>query len=76
VEIDKQTFEATGIGGGYSQFGILTEEEFIRVLKGDGKKIRKFTEHPDQFKEEYAKACRIAADPHWRPEEGREGVKD
>ncbi len=39
-----------GIGGGYGQFGILTEKEFNILIKADGKRIRKFTEHPDQFK--------------------------
>lgn len=28
-----------GIGGGYGQFGILNEEEFLRVLKTSGKRV-------------------------------------
>jgi hypothetical protein len=36
-----------GIGGGYGQFGILTEDEFNMLIKGDGKRVRKYTEHPD-----------------------------
>ena len=31
-----------GIGGGYGQFGILNEEEFLRVLKTSGKRIMRF----------------------------------
>ena len=39
-----------GVGGGYGQFGILSEEEFNALIKMDGKRVQKFTEHPDQFK--------------------------
>lgn len=28
-----------GVGGGYGQFGILTEEEFNTLLKLDGKRV-------------------------------------
>lgn len=42
-----------GIGGGYGQFGILTESEFNTLIKANGKRIKKFTEHPDQFKKDY-----------------------
>ena len=28
-----------GIGGGYGQFGILSEEEFLRLLKTSGKRV-------------------------------------
>lgn len=45
--------EDNGIGGGYGQFGVLTEEEMNQCLKGDGERVRKFTEHEDQHKEKY-----------------------
>lgn len=50
-DLYKDTEQECGIGGGYGQFGILTEKEFNTVLKTDSKRIKKFTEHPDQFKE-------------------------
>ena len=28
-----------GIGGGYGQYGILSEEEFLQVLKTSGKRV-------------------------------------
>lgn len=40
-------YEGCGIGGGYGQFGILNEEEFNKAVKGDSKRIRKFTEFED-----------------------------
>lgn len=42
-----------GIGGGYGQFGILTEAEFNTIIKADSKRIKKFHEHPDQFKQQF-----------------------
>ena len=36
-----------GIGGGYGQFGILSEEEFLRVLKTSGKRVQRFAEADD-----------------------------
>ena len=42
-----------GVGGGYGQFGILSEEEFNTLIKLDGKRVQKFTEHPDQFKRQF-----------------------
>ena len=51
---EEETKEAKlGVGGGYGQFGILTEEEFNTLLKLDGKRVQKFTEHPDQFKRQF-----------------------
>jgi hypothetical protein len=32
---------------------VLTEEEMNQCLKGDGERVRKFTEHEDQHKEKY-----------------------
>ena len=34
-----------GIGGGYGQFGILNEEEFLTIIKTSGKRIQKFSDH-------------------------------
>ena len=31
----------------------MTEEEFNALIKSDGKRVQKFTEHPDQFKKEF-----------------------
>ena len=44
-----------GIGGGYGQFGILSEEEFLRLLKTSGKRVQKFHEHPDEYKDQFYK---------------------
>jgi len=41
---DESRDEQLGIGGGYGQFGILTEEEFLKVLKTSGKRIQRFTD--------------------------------
>ena len=43
--------EQCGIGGGYGQFGILTEEEFLRLVKAPGKRVQEFTEFWGQHKE-------------------------
>ena len=48
---DYEGEEHCGIGGGYGQFGILTEEEFLRVVKAPGKRVQKFTEFWGQHKE-------------------------
>jgi hypothetical protein len=48
-----------GIGGGYGQFGILTEEEFNAVVKGNSERVKRFTEHPDQWKEYYSKTLKV-----------------
>ena len=40
-----------GIGGGYCQFGILSEDEFLRLLKTNGKRVQKFHDRPDEFKD-------------------------
>ena len=47
---EEQEQSNIGVGGGYGQFGILTEEEFNTLIKLDGKRVQKFHEHPDQFK--------------------------
>lgn len=39
--------QTVGIGGGYGQFGILNQDEFVMCLKTEGKRVKKFTEHPD-----------------------------
>ena len=44
---EEQTGQQWGIGGGYGQFGVLSEEEFLRVIKTGGKRVQKFHEHPD-----------------------------
>ena len=44
-----------GFGGGYGQFGILSEEEFLRLLKTSGKRVQKFHEHPDEYKDQFYK---------------------
>eukprot|EP00347_Sterkiella_histriomuscorum_P015781 403355705 len=44
-----------GIGGGYGQFGILKEEEFLRLLKTSGKRVQKFHDHPDEYKNQFYK---------------------
>ena len=36
---DEQKEIKMGIGGGYGQFGVLTEEEFNTMLKLDGKRV-------------------------------------
>ena len=38
-----------GIGGGYGQFGILTEDEFLKVLKTSGKRIQRFNANDESF---------------------------
>ncbi|TNV79837.1 hypothetical protein FGO68_gene7114 [Halteria grandinella] len=44
-----------GIGGGYGQFGILEEDEFLRLLKTTGKRVQKFHETPDEYREQFYK---------------------
>ena len=44
---EEQKEARLGVGGGYGQFGILTEAEFNTLIKLDGKRVQKFTEHPD-----------------------------
>lgn len=34
-----------GIGGGYGQFGILSEEEFLRSIKTSGGRTQRFMNH-------------------------------
>lgn len=50
---DEQEQIRLGIGGGYGQFGILNEAEFNTIIKADSKRIKKFHEHPDQFKQQF-----------------------
>lgn len=38
-EIDDEKDKELGIGGGYGQFGVLDEEEFLRLLKTSGKRV-------------------------------------
>jgi len=52
-DYEKTKDKELGIGGGYTQFGILTEEEFLEVLKSNGKKMKKFYETPGDFKQRY-----------------------
>ena len=40
---------ALGIGGGYGQFGILSEDEFLKILKTSGKRIQRFNTNDDHF---------------------------
>ena len=44
---EEQKDTKLGVGGGYGQFGILNEDEFNTLIKLDGKRVQKFTEHPD-----------------------------
>ena len=44
-----------GIGGGYGQFGILTEEEFLKTIKTSGKRTQRFMNHENQFKDKFNK---------------------
>jgi hypothetical protein len=38
-EQEEQKDTELGIGGGYGQFGVLDEEEFLKVLKTTGKRV-------------------------------------
>jgi hypothetical protein len=54
-EQDENKDKELGIGGGYNQYGILSEDEFLRLLKTTGKRVQKFHETPDDYKEQFYK---------------------
>jgi len=48
---NEEVKHGSGIGGGYSQFGILTEEELLELVKANSKRVHKFQEKPEDYKQ-------------------------